>query len=69
MLQVQGKGSEIVRSEWTQPMDLEEAARRLDNVRFTHVIAVHHETTAGRLNDLSRRDLEEFVEAISKIIK
>ena len=69
MLPVQGKGPEIVRSEWTQPMDLEEAARRLDNVRFTHVIAVYHETTTGRLNDLSRRDLEEFVEAISKIIK
>lgn len=41
---------------WTLASDLDAVAARLDgappDARFTHVAAVHHETTTGRLNDL-----------------
>lgn len=50
MLRRQGKPHEVVASPWTSPMDLEEVGRRLP--RFRYVLAVHHETTTGRLNDL-----------------
>jgi len=54
MLHVHGKEYETVRSDWTEPIRLDEVERRLDrDAGFTHVIAVHHETTTGRLNDLS----------------
>ncbi len=47
----QGKNFSVVRGEWTAPLDIQEIARQLDGT-FTHVFAVHHETTTGRLNDL-----------------
>lgn len=38
---------------WGDAIDLEAVAKELDlNTRITHVAAVHHETTTGRLNDL-----------------
>jgi len=52
MLRAQAKAHHVARSAWTAPMDVAEAARSLDGGRFTHVVAVHHETTTGRLNDL-----------------
>lgn len=50
MLRRQGKPHEVVASPWTFPMDLDEVGRRLPG--FPYVLAVHHETTTGRLNDL-----------------
>lgn len=52
MLRAQGKAHDVVRSAWTAPMDVREATRRLDAGGFTHVVAIHHETTTGRLNDV-----------------
>jgi 2-aminoethylphosphonate-pyruvate transaminase len=53
ILQAQGKEYDTVRSPWTEPMDLATVARKLDgDRRITHVLAVHHETTTGRLNDV-----------------
>jgi 2-aminoethylphosphonate-pyruvate transaminase len=44
----------MVRSEWTDSINLAETENRLKQDReLTHVIAVHHETTTGRLNDIS----------------
>lgn len=54
MLRAQGKSLDLVRSEWTEPMNLAETRRRLQSDGgITHVIAVHHETTTGRLNDVA----------------
>jgi 2-aminoethylphosphonate-pyruvate transaminase len=53
MIEVQGKRFELVRSEWPEPMNVSEADRRLAaDPSITHVLAVHNETTTGRLNDL-----------------
>jgi 2-aminoethylphosphonate-pyruvate transaminase len=40
--------------DWMQPIDVAAVAARLSDAeaRFTHLAAVHHETTTGRLNDL-----------------
>jgi 2-aminoethylphosphonate-pyruvate transaminase len=54
ILGAQGKRSELVRSEWTAAMDLDRVERALrEKPRPSHVIAVHHETTTGRLNDVA----------------
>jgi 2-aminoethylphosphonate-pyruvate transaminase len=54
MLTAQGKDHDRVRSPWTEGIDLDAVARRLrDDARLSHVVAVHHETTTGRLNDLA----------------
>jgi 2-aminoethylphosphonate-pyruvate transaminase len=48
---------ERLRGEWLQPLDLAQVERRLAagiaGARFTHLAAVHHETTTGRLNALA----------------
>lgn len=49
---------ERMTGDWMEALDLAGIARRLSRAphdgggRFTHVAAVHHETTTGRLNDL-----------------
>ena len=53
MLTAQGKRHELVRADWLQPIDLAGVRAALQAKRFTAVIAVHHETTTGRLNDLN----------------
>jgi 2-aminoethylphosphonate-pyruvate transaminase len=53
MLRAQGKAHELVSAPWTSGMDLEAARRALETGRFGHVLAVHHETTTGRLNDVA----------------
>jgi 2-aminoethylphosphonate-pyruvate transaminase len=54
MLRAQWKEHDVVRSAWTEPIDLAEVGRKLESdTRLTHVIAVHHETTTGRLNDVA----------------
>ncbi|NNF10838.1 MAG: aminotransferase class V-fold PLP-dependent enzyme, partial [Acidimicrobiia bacterium] len=53
MLRLQGKQPILLRQDWTEAIDLEAVATRLaDNPDISSVIAVHHETTTGRLNDL-----------------
>jgi 2-aminoethylphosphonate-pyruvate transaminase len=53
ILQVHGRAHEVVRSEWEQAIRLDEIAARLrGGPPITHVVAVHHETTTGRLNNL-----------------
>ena len=56
-LQAQGKDYDTVRSDWTEAMDLGAVEDRLrTDGRLTHVVAVHHETTTGRLNDVASLD-------------
>ncbi|MDB6160290.1 MAG: 2-aminoethylphosphonate aminotransferase [Gammaproteobacteria bacterium] len=61
---------------WMHPLDLDAIAARLDaaqeGAQFTHMAAVHHETTTGRLNDLRplgklcrERGLRLIVDAVS----
>lgn len=52
MLEAHGKDFKLVRADWLDPMDLVETERLLAGGGFSHVLAVHHETTTGRLNDL-----------------
>jgi 2-aminoethylphosphonate-pyruvate transaminase len=53
MLEAQGKAFDVVRSDWGTPLDLGAVEARLGRgPAVTHVLAVHHETTTGRLNDL-----------------
>lgn len=55
MLKAQGKEHEVVQSaSWTSPMDIANVEKALASGKFQHVLAVHHETTTGRLNDLSQ---------------
>lgn len=73
ILQMQGKEFELIRSEWVEPINTDEAVRRLkDKGKFTHVLVVHHETTTGRLNDLAalgemcrRQNVALLVDAVS----
>ena len=48
-----GIATEAIKQEWTDAPDLDALRRRLQaQPAITHVAAVHHETTTGRLNDL-----------------
>lgn len=53
MLTAQGKPHEVVSASWTSGMDLDATEKALATGRFKHVLAVHHETTTGRLNDVA----------------
>jgi 2-aminoethylphosphonate-pyruvate transaminase len=53
MLRAQGKRHEVVTSAWTSGMDVAAVEKALASGSFGHVLAVHHETTTGRLNDLA----------------
>ncbi len=53
ILEYQRKPVQLVASRWTDPMNLAEVARCLAaDADITHIAAVHHETTTGRLNEL-----------------
>lgn len=53
MLRAQGKAYDAASTGWLSDMNLDAVERRLArNPRVSHVLAVHHETTTGRLNDL-----------------
>ncbi len=52
MLTAQAKPHEVVRADWLEPIDVAGVRAALAARRFAAVIAVHHETTTGRLNDL-----------------
>ncbi len=54
MLTAQGKTAHLARAAWTEPMNLAAAEQLLAaETSITHVLAVQHETTTGRLNDLA----------------
>jgi len=54
MLEAQGKAIHLARAEWIEPMNLTMAEQMLSREpKITHVLAVHHETTTGRLNDMA----------------
>jgi 2-aminoethylphosphonate-pyruvate transaminase len=73
MLRAQGKEHDVVRLGWTEPIDLAMVGRKLESdSRLTHVIAVHHETTTGRLNDVAglgelcrKRDVALLLDSVS----
>lgn len=48
---IHGIEYETVEHLWTEGIDFERVAEALSDGLFTHVAAVHHETTTGRLND------------------
>ncbi len=52
--EIHGVGFEAIKHDWTQVMDFDRVARSLAGGDFTHVAAVQHETTTGRLNDIAR---------------
>lgn len=55
MIEAHGKAMEVVSSQWHEPMNLMEVENRLEeDPGITHVVAVHHETTTGRSNDVAR---------------
>jgi 2-aminoethylphosphonate-pyruvate transaminase len=53
MLRMQGKPHEVISSGWTGAMDLAAVEKALATGTYGHVLAVHHETTTGRLNDVA----------------
>lgn len=54
MLNAQGKTAHLARAEWIDPINLNLAEDLLKSNRdITHVLAVHLETTTGRLNEIS----------------
>jgi 2-aminoethylphosphonate-pyruvate transaminase len=73
MLQAQGKDHDVARSPFTEPMNLAEVEGCLSTQpRPTRVLAVHHETTTGRLNDVAalgalcrRYDVPLLLDAVS----
>ena len=55
MLTAQGKTAHVGRAEWTEPMNFDAAEGLLKaSPEISHVLAVHLETTTGRLNDIAR---------------
>lgn len=57
MLKAQKKSFEIIKSDWSDPLDLLEVEKRIvlskkSSIPFTHILSIHHETTTGRLNDI-----------------
>ena len=43
---------EAMHHQWMEAIDFEKLSGELASGKFTHVAAVHHETTSGRLNDV-----------------
>ena len=55
MIKAHGKSLQVVTAPWQEPMNLKEVETCLtQDSAITHVIAVHHETTTGRLNDVAQ---------------
>jgi 2-aminoethylphosphonate-pyruvate transaminase len=51
---IHGVEFQAIKHDWTEAIDFERVAEALTKGDFTQVAAVHHETTTGRLNDISR---------------
>jgi 2-aminoethylphosphonate-pyruvate transaminase len=73
MLAAQRKPHTLVKAPWLEMMDLAQLRKTLDQQDgITHIAAVHHETTTGRLNDLDslgqicrERDLQLLLDSVS----
>jgi 2-aminoethylphosphonate-pyruvate transaminase len=52
--QIHGIETEAIQHDWMDEIDYQRFSAKLAGGDFTHVAAVHHETTSGRLNDVSR---------------
>lgn len=52
--EIHGIGITAVNHEWTENIDFARVEEALSGQSFSHLAAVHHETTTGRLNDISR---------------
>ncbi len=53
MLAAHGKPHLALKADWLEPIDLSAAENILrQDALISHVLAVHHETTTGRLNDI-----------------
>ncbi len=59
--EIHGIAFEALQFGWTEPIDFARVEDALTGGGFTHLAAVHHETTTGRLNDVAR--LAELCEA------
>ena len=54
MLTAMGRPLEIAEAAWDAPIDLDAVEQRLSaQSSITHLVAVHHETTTGRLNEVA----------------
>lgn len=51
---IHGIEHQAVEHLWSERIDFERVAEALADGLFTHVAAVHHETTTGRLNDVQK---------------
>jgi 2-aminoethylphosphonate-pyruvate transaminase len=49
--EIHGISFQALRQEWTEAIDYSRVEEALAKGGFTHLAAVHHETTTGRLND------------------
>lgn len=55
MIQTHNKPLTVVKSAWGEPMNLNAVENCLNqDSTITHLVAVHHETTTGRLNDIEK---------------
>lgn len=45
--------TDTVAHSWTEAIDFDRVKAALDGGLYTHLVAVHHETTTGRLNDVA----------------
>jgi len=50
--QIHGIDYEVTGHGWMDAIDVDQVRQRLGSGKFTHLAAVHHETTTGRLNDV-----------------
>jgi 2-aminoethylphosphonate-pyruvate transaminase len=51
---IHGVDFRAVKHEWAEAIDFQRVEEALADESFTHLAAVHHETTTGRLNDVER---------------
>lgn len=51
---IHGIKYDVVAHEWIDSIDFDRVSQLLENGDFSHLAAVQHETTTGRLNDASR---------------
>jgi len=52
--EIHGLETESVRHGWLDAIDFDRIEQALEGGGFTHLAAVHHETTTGRLNDTAK---------------
>jgi len=50
--EIHGIDFQAVRHPWLDAIDFDQVSSLLESGKFTHLAAVHHETTTGRLNDV-----------------